>query len=104
MKKIVAVVAFFAITLCSTSSVLAQNFDVKLAQEESKTFVKETIKDLDLTVEQEKAVYNASMLKIRMTASAKNDAAKVEINTNFNKKLKVALKPSQYKKYLALKK
>jgi len=104
MKKIIATVAFFALTIGVSNTVVAQSFNAKRAQEVSMEFAKQNAEKLNLSEKQLTALYNAKLLQMRQTASSKTPEAKKQINETFTAKIEAALKPSQYKKYLALKK
>ncbi len=100
MRKLIVSLAFFAITLSAS----AQSFNTEIANEDSKILVEKLVVQSEISIEQQKAVYRVSMLKLRKMASAKNKEEKTEVNNLFQENLQTILKPSQYKKYLSLKK
>ena len=65
MKKIIAVIAFFAITLLGTDATFAQEANSNNLSVNAKTFASELSKTFDLDGTQQRAIYNAHMLRNR---------------------------------------
>jgi len=114
MKKIIAVIAFFAITLLGTDATFAQESSTRNLSTNAKTFTHKLTKQFNLDGTQQRAIYNAHMMKERKTNAlthgtekkrlTKEQIAKKDvIISEFNSKLKAVLTPEQFKKYVALK-
>lgn len=113
MKKLIAIVAFFAISLASTNSAIAQNLDTKALSTNAKAFAQQLSQDINLSDVQVKSIYNAHMLKerqlfaLRVEASRENNttliaAKRKAIIDTFTTRLEDVLNPTQFKKYLTL--
>lgn len=107
MKKIIAVIAFFTITLLSTTNVVAQDNSSRGASPEAKAFTHQLVQEFNINKDQQKAVMSAFMYKQRQTKAINQDspkAAKKAIDLKFDNKLKTILTEVQYKKYSIAKK
>lgn len=113
MKKIIAVIAFFAITLLGTDATFAQEANRNLSAN-AKTYAKElsvTIENIDGT--QQRAIYNAHMLRNRkinalpdhaniyraMEKGGKISPKATEFIAEFNAKIKTILSKEQFAKF-----
>ncbi|NQY28443.1 MAG: hypothetical protein HRT69_03120 [Flavobacteriaceae bacterium] len=113
MKKIIAVIAFFAITLLSTDTAFAQENSSRNLSANAKTFTHKLTKQCNLDGTQQRAIYNAHMLrdrKINALSTAKNDhkaiakgaktsAEATVISNAFDRKIKGTLSKEQFAKY-----
>lgn len=102
MKKIITVVAFFAITLFATNNVVAQDNNSRSASTEAKAFTHKLVQEFNINKEQQKAITSAYMYKQRRTkAITENSPTNTEkaINLEFDNKLKAILTDVQYNKY-----
>ena len=107
MKKIIAVVAFFAISLLSTTNAVAQESNSRGVSQEAKEFTHRLVQEFNISKNQQKAVTNAFMYKQRQTKAINQDSPKntqKAINLKFDNKLKTILTEIQYKKYSIAKK
>jgi len=116
MKKIIAVIAFFAITLLSTNTAFAQENNTRNLSVNAKTFTHKLAKEFNLDGVQQQAIYNAHMLrdrKINALPTAKNDHKSIAkgataspeatvISNAFNRKLEGVLTKKQFVKYQKL--
>lgn len=107
MKKIIAVMAFFAVTLLSTNEALAQERGDNLSKN-AKVFTQQLTQEFGINDEQQRDIKNAHMLKERQIMSLRNnpklnksDIKKkvAAINLEFDSALKAILTKTQYKKY-----
>ena len=117
MKKIIAVIAFFAITLLGTDATFAQEANPRNLSVNAKFFASELSKTFDLDGTQQRAIYNAHMLRNRKinalpTAATDYKAMKKGVETSpkateyiidFNSKLKSVLSEKQFAKYQNIK-
>jgi len=117
MKKIIAVIAFFAITLLGTDATFAQEANKNNLSDNAKTFAHELSKKFDLDGTQQRAIYNAHMLRNRkinalptatvdykaMEKGGKTSSLAAEYILDFNAKLKSVLSEKQYLQYQKLK-
>jgi len=113
MKKIIAVIAFFAITLLGTDATFAQEKSSRNLSVNAKTFTHDLSKKLNLDDTQQRAIYNAHMLRNRkinalrtattdyaaMEKGAKPSAKATAISEVFNRKIKETLTKEQFSKY-----
>ena len=107
MKKIIAVVAFFTITLLGTTNAVAQERSSKIvASNEAKVFTHQLVQEFNISKEQQNDVTNAFMQKVidtkGITKNSPSTALKA-INLEFDNQLKAILTDVQYKKYKLLK-
>ena len=113
MKKIIAIFAFFAITLLSTDATFAQESNSRNLNINAKAFTHQLSKQFKLDGPKQRAIYNAHMLKERKTNAlthgteekklTKDQVTKKDaIISEFNSKLKAVLTPEQFKKYTGL--
>ena len=113
MKKIIAVIAFFAITLLGTDATFAQDGNARNLSADAKTYTKELSTTLNLDGTKQRAIYNAHMLrnrKINALKTAANDyramekggklsSKATEYIAEFNAKIKTILSKEQFAKY-----
>ena len=113
MKKIIAVIAFFAITLLSTDATFAQENNSRNLSVNAKAFTHKLSKELNLDGTQQRVIYNAYMLrdrKINALPTAKTDHKAIAkgvkaspkatvISNAFNRKLEGVLTKEQFEKY-----
>jgi hypothetical protein len=107
MKRIVAVIAFFAITLLGTTNSVAQERNSRGLSQEAKAFTHQLVQEFNISKEQQRAVSSAFMYKQRQTKAINNNSPKTAqkaINLEFETKLKAILTEVQYKKYSLSKK
>lgn len=107
MKKIIAVVAFFTITVLGTTNAVAQERGSKIeVSNDARVFTHRLVQEFNISEEQQDAVKNAFMQKVidtkAITKNSTSRALKV-INLEFDNKLKAILTEVQYKKYKLLK-
>jgi len=113
MKKIIAVIAFFAITLLGTDATFAQEANSRNLSANAKTFANELSKTYNLDGTNQRAIYNAHMLRNRKinalpTAAAdykamgkggKTSPKAAEYIADFNAKMQSILSEKQFAKY-----
>lgn len=113
MKKIIAVIAFFAITLLGTDATFAQENNSRNLSVNAKTFTHKLSKEYNLDGAQQQAIYNAHMLrdrKINALSTAEIDHKSIAkgvkaspeatvISDTFNGKLEGILTKEQFAKY-----
>ena len=102
MKNIIAVIAFFTITLLSTANAVAQDNNSRGASPEAKAFTHRLVQEFNIDKNQQKAVMSAFMYKQRQTKAINQDSpktAKKAIDLKFDNKLKTILTEVQYAKY-----
>jgi len=113
MKKIIAVIAFFAITLLSTDSTFAQENSSRNLSADAKAFTHTLTKQFNLDGTKQRAIYNAHMLrnrKLNALSTASADYMAIEkgaktspeatiIIEDFNRKLKSVLSEEQFAKH-----
>jgi len=113
MKKIIAVIAFFAITLLGTDATFAQENNSRNLSVNAKTFTHKLSKELNLTGVQQRDIYNAYMLrdrKINALPTKESDHKSIAkgvkaspkatvISDAFNRKLEDILTKEQFAKY-----
>lgn len=113
MKKIIAVIAFFAITLLGTDTAFAQENNSRSLSVNAKTFTHKLTKEFNIDGTQQRAIYNAHMLrdrKINALPTAENDRKSIAkgvtaspeatvISNAFNRKLEDVLTKEQFAKY-----
>ena len=113
MKKIIAVIAFFAITLLGTDATFAQEGNSRNLSSDAKLFTKELSTSLNFDGTQQRAIYNAHMLrnrKINALPTAANDYRAMEKGgklspkateyiAEFDAKIKAILSVEQFSKY-----
>lgn len=113
MKKIIAVIAFFAITLLGTDASFAQEVNSGNLSADAKTFTQTISKEFNLDGTKQRAIYNAHMLRNRKinalpTAAAdykamekrgKTSPKAAEYIADFNAKLQSVLSEEQFAKY-----
>jgi len=113
MKKIIAVIAFFAVTLLGTDATFAQEANSHNLSANAKTFTKKLTTTLNLDGTQQRAIYNAHMLrnrKINALPTAANDYRAMEKGgkvspkateyiADFNAKLQSVLSEVQFAKF-----
>ncbi len=118
MKKIIAVIAFFAITLLGTDATFAQEANSNNLSVNAKSFASELSKTLDLDGTQQRVIYNAHMLRNRkinalptattdykaMEKGGETSPKATEYILDFNSKLKSVLSEKQFSKYQNAKK
>jgi Tfp pilus assembly protein PilV len=106
MKKIITVVAFFAITLLGTTNAVAQESNSRRVSNEAQEFTQQLVQEFNINKEQQRDVNNAYMYKQRRVKGINENSSRTAlktINLEFDTKLKTILTDVQYKKY-ALKK
>ncbi len=111
MRKIITVMAFFAVTLLSTNETIAQE-NKKDIKTEAKLFTHDLTQKFKLNGDNQRTIYHAYLLKERKLNELnnpnldKNEAEKKAaiINTEFDNKVKAILNETQYKEYLLKKK
>lgn len=106
MKKIITVLAFFAVTLLSTTSATAQETNSRSISKEAQAFTHKLVQEFNISKEQQKAVNSAFMYKQRKTKAINEKSAKSAqkaINLEFDTKLKTILTDVQYRKYSLIK-
>jgi len=113
MKKIIAVIAFFAITLLGTDATFAQEANSRNLSANAKSFTSELSKTYNLDGTKQRAIYNAHMLRNRKinaltTAAADYKAMEKGVETSpkaaeyiadFNAKIQSILSEEQFAKY-----
>lgn len=112
MKKIIAVIAFFTITLLSTTNSVAQEKSSRNTNNEAKAFTHQLVQEFKISTEQQHALNAAYMYKVRQTNAVKTNikdkneakAKLITINEEFDTKLKTILTDVQYKKFSLAKK
>lgn len=107
MKKIITVVAFFAITLFATDNAVAQENNSRALSQEAKAFTHQLVQEFNISKGQQRAVNSAFMYKQRKTKAINDKSAKTAqkaIDLEFDTKLKTILTEVQYKKYRLAKK
>jgi len=113
MKKIIAVIAFFAITLLGTDATFAQEANSRNLSADAKAFTSQVNKKLTLDGTKQRAIYNAHMLRNRKinalrTAAADYTAMEKGVKTSpkaaviieeFNAKIQSILSAEQFAIY-----
>ena len=113
MKKIIAVIAFFAITILSTDATFAQENSSRNLSANAKKFTQVLTKKFNLNGTQQRAIYNAHMVrdrKINALPTAESDHIAIakgvkssteaqEISEAFDRKLKETFTSDQFAKY-----
>lgn len=113
MKKIIAVIAFFAITLLGTDATFAQESSSNNLGANAKAFTSELSKTLDLDEAKQRAIYNAHMLRNRkinalptantdykaMEKGSKTSPEATAIIADFDAKIQSVLSKEQLAKY-----
>ena len=102
MKKFIAVIAFFAITLSASTSAFAQEARTRSFSNEAKVFTHKLVQEFNITKDQQNAINAAFMYKQRRTKGINANSPKNEkkvINMEFDNKLKSILTEVQYQKY-----
>lgn len=112
MKKIIAVIAFFTITLLSTTNSVAQEKSSRNTNNEAKAFTHQLVQEFNINKQQQHELGAAYMYKVRQTNTVKTNikdkneakAKLIAINNEFDSKLKSVLTEVQYKKFKLSKK
>jgi len=113
MKKIIAVIAFFAITLLGTDATFAQENNSRSLSVNAKAFTHKLSEKLNIDGAQQKAIYNAHMLrdrKINALSTSEMDHQSIAkgvkaspkatvISDAFNRKLEGVLTKEQFARY-----
>jgi len=117
MKKIIAVIAFFAITLLGTDATFAQEANSRNLSANAKTFAKNLTTTLNLDGIQQRAIYNAHMLRNRKINALPNSnniyramekggeisPKAAEYIADFNAKIQTVLSEEQFTKFQKVK-
>lgn len=104
MKQIVAIIAFFAITILSTDSAFAQANDFAALAKKQTHEISQVVK---MNGEKQRAIYSAYMIKERKmfalnkTADKNNTSKKDAIMAELKGKIKSVLNETEYKAYEA---
>lgn len=104
MKQIVAIIAFFAITILSTDTAFAQADNFAALAKKQTHEISQVVK---MNGEKQRAIYNAYMIKERKmfalnkTADKNNTSKKDAIMAELKDKMKTILSDDQYKAYVS---
>jgi hypothetical protein len=112
MKQIIAIIAFFTITLLSTTNSVAQENSSRSTNNEAKAFTHQLVQEFKINTKQQHVLNAAYMYKVRQTNAVKTNikdkneakAKIIAINEEFDTKLKSVLTEVQYKKFKLSKK